>query len=81
MVVNSNKPGVLLQVRASGEHGKGYLGTKESQRKEKLMVDVQYRTLVYSSVYHFKTANKSLASQLQGHTPLKLEILLFLGPN
>lgn len=28
MVVNSNKPGVLLQVRASGEHGKGNLGTK-----------------------------------------------------
>lgn len=33
MVVNSNKPGVLLQVRASGEHGKGNLGTKKSERK------------------------------------------------
>lgn len=33
MVVNSNKPGVLLQVRASGERGKGNLGTKESRTK------------------------------------------------
>lgn len=31
MVVNSNKPGVLLQVRALGERGKGNLGTKGSQ--------------------------------------------------
>lgn len=33
MVVNSKKPGVLLQVRAPGERGKGNLGTKERGKK------------------------------------------------